>query len=94
VGLSGLGDLILTCGSLKSRNFAFGWDLGRGVAIAEAGGGKLAEGVFTARVLVEMAQARGVDMPLAGAVDAVLAGSISIDAAIDSLMNRPLKAED
>ncbi len=94
VGLSGLGDLILTCGSLKSRNFAFGWDLGRGVTMSDAGGGKLAEGVFTARVLAGMAQARGIDMPLARAVDAVLSGSLSIDAAIDSLMNRPLKAED
>lgn len=93
-GLSGLGDLILTCGSLKSRNFAFGFDLGRGVALDEAGGGKLAEGVYTARVLAEMARARGVDMPLAEAVDAVLAGALSIDEAIDTLMNRPLKAED
>ena len=93
-GLSGLGDLILTCGSLKSRNFAFGFDLGRGVGMHEAGGGRLAEGVSTARVLAEMASARGVDMPLAAAVDAVLSGALSIDGAIDSLMNRPLKAED
>jgi glycerol-3-phosphate dehydrogenase (NAD(P)+) len=94
MGLSGLGDLILTCGSAKSRNFAHGFDLGRGVPLAQAGQGKLAEGVFTARALVEMAQARGVPMPIAEAVDAVLAGSIDIDAAIAALMTRPLKAED
>jgi glycerol-3-phosphate dehydrogenase (NAD(P)+) len=94
MGLSGLGDLILTCGSLKSRNFAHGFDLGRGVPPGAAGGGKLAEGVFTARALVAMARARGVAMPIAEAVDAVLDGRIDIDAAIAALMTRPLKAED
>ena len=93
MGLSGLGDLILTCGSLKSRNFAFGHDLGRGLPMTEAGGGKLAEGAFTARALAEMASARGVEMPIAHAVDAVLAGRIRIEAAIEMLMSRPLKAE-
>lgn len=93
-GLSGLGDLILTCGSLKSRNFAFGHDLGRGVSPSEAGGGKLAEGVHTASVLVGMARARGIEMPLAEAVDAVLSGSLTIDQAIEALMSRPLKSED
>lgn len=93
MGLSGLGDLILTSGSLKSRNFAFGHDLGRGMSPSEAGGGKLAEGVFTAHVLVTMARARGVGMPVAEAVDAVLNGTISVDRAVDALMTRPLKAE-
>lgn len=93
MGLSGLGDLILTCGSLKSRNFAFGHDLGRGLSPAQAGGGKLAEGVFTAHVLVTMARARGIGMPIAEAVDAVLNGTISVDKAVDALMTRPLKAE-
>lgn len=93
MGLSGLGDLILTSGSLKSRNFAFGHDLGRGLAPQDAGGGKLAEGVFTAHVLVTMARARGVGMPVAEAVDAVLNGTISVDKAVDALMTRPLKAE-
>ena len=93
MGLSGLGDLILTCGSLKSRNFAFGFDLGRGLSPAEAGQGKLAEGVFTAHVLVTMARARGIGMPIAEAVDAVLNGSLSVDKAVEALMTRPLKAE-
>jgi glycerol-3-phosphate dehydrogenase (NAD(P)+) len=94
MGLSGLGDLILTCGSQKSRNFAFGLALGRGAPVAQAGGGRLAEGAFTARVLVEMAAARGIAMPIAQAVDAVLSGTLTIDAAVEALMTRPLKAED
>lgn len=93
MGLSGLGDLVLTCGSAKSRNFAFGVDLGRGLPIHEAGGGKLAEGVHTARILVDMARARGVDMPIAEAVDAVLSSAISVGEAVEMLMNRPVKEE-
>src|SRR2546421_13127301 len=62
-GLSGLGDLILTCSSAQSRNYSFGMALGRGDP-AHAGGA-LAEGVFTAPVLVEMANAKGVGMPIA-----------------------------
>lgn len=93
MGLSGLGDLVLTCASRKSRNFAFGDDLGRGLALSEAGGGKLAEGVHTARILVEMARARSVDMPIAEAVADILAGRISIQESIDLLLMRPLKTE-
>jgi glycerol-3-phosphate dehydrogenase (NAD(P)+) len=93
MGLSGLGDLVLTCGSAHSRNFAFGERLGRGIPVAEAAGGKLAEGAFTASVLVELARAKEVDMPIAEAVDAVIAARCTIDDAIDALMSRPLKAE-
>lgn len=93
MGLSGLGDLILTCGSAKSRNFAFGFDLGRGLPPQSAGGGQLVEGMFTAHVLVTMARARGVGMPIAEAVDAVLNGLLSVDKAVEALMTRPLKAE-
>lgn len=93
MGLSGLGDLVLTCGSAQSRNFAFGQALGQGAAPKDASGGKLTEGAFTARVLVEMAQAAQVEMPIAEAVDAILASRLSVDAAIDALLMRPLKAE-
>jgi glycerol-3-phosphate dehydrogenase (NAD(P)+) len=93
MGLSGLGDLVLTCGSAHSRNFAFGERLGRGVPVAEAAGGKLAEGAFTAGVLVELARARRIDMPIAEAVEAVIAEGLSIAAAMEALMSRPLKAE-
>lgn len=93
MGLSGLGDLVLTCGSAQSRNFAFGERLGRGLPVAEASAGKLAEGAFTAGALVARARAKGVDMPIAEAVDAVIAGRATIDQAIGALMSRPLKAE-
>lgn len=93
MGLSGLGDLVLTCGSSQSRNFSLGAALGAGVDLREAAGGKLAEGAFTARVLVELATERGVDMPIASAVDAIIAGRLSVDAAVEALLMRPLRAE-
>jgi glycerol-3-phosphate dehydrogenase (NAD(P)+) len=92
MGLSGLGDLILTCSSPQSRNFSFGAQLGKGLAPRDIHGG-LAEGVFTAPVLLEMAQAKGVDMPISAAVDAMLTGRLSVDEAIESLLTRPLRAE-
>ena len=73
-GLSGLGDLILTCSSPQSRNFSCGVALGKGQTAATAHG-KLAEGVFTAPVLLEMARAKNIDMPISAAVAAVLAGT-------------------
>lgn len=88
-GLSGLGDLVLTCSSPQSRNFSYGVALGKGTPA----GDKLAEGAFTASVLVEMARARDIDMPIATAVDAVLDGRLSIDAAIEGLLTRPFRAE-
>ena len=93
-GLSGLGDLILTCSTAQSRNFSLGLALGQGRPVEEARRtGKLAEGLFTAAVLVEMATERGVDMPIAAAVAAVLDGRFDVDAAIESLLTRPLRAE-
>ena len=94
MGLSGLGDLILTCSTPQSRNFSFGVALGRGEGTATAAHGKLAEGVFTAPVLLEMARERGVEMPISAAVAAVLAEKMSVDEAIESLLTRPLKAEE
>jgi glycerol-3-phosphate dehydrogenase (NAD(P)+) len=93
MGLSGLGDLVLTCGSAQSRNFAFGAALASGAAPLAAARGKLAEGAFTAAALVEMAKERGVEIPIAEAVDAILAGRIDVDQAIEALLMRPLKAE-
>jgi glycerol-3-phosphate dehydrogenase (NAD(P)+) len=94
MGLSGLGDLVLTCNSPQSRNFSFGLALGRG----EAPTSQLAEGAFTAPILVEMARARGVDMPIAESVDALLRQRdrhdlVGLDAVIESLLARPLRAE-
>jgi glycerol-3-phosphate dehydrogenase (NAD(P)+) len=93
-GLSGLGDLILTCSTAQSRNFSLGIALGEGRAPdVEPEGAKLAEGVYTAAVLVEMADANGVEMPIASAVAAVLGGALSVGDAIESLLTRPLRAE-
>jgi glycerol-3-phosphate dehydrogenase (NAD(P)+) len=90
VGLSGLGDLILTCSTLQSRNFALGHALGRGES---APPGKLAEGAFTAPVLAELAAAAGVDMPVSLAVAGILRGAVTIDDAVEGLLTRPFKAE-
>ncbi|TCK23099.1 glycerol-3-phosphate dehydrogenase (NAD(P)+) [Ancylobacter aquaticus] len=90
-GLSGLGDLILTCSTAQSRNYALGLGLGQDEGLHPPG--KLAEGALTASVLVAMAQARGVDMPIARAVEDVLAGRSDIEQAIGSLLARPQKAE-
>lgn len=92
-GLSGLGDLVLTCSSPQSRNFAFGVALGRGAPADSASGGKLVEGAFTASVLATLAREKSVDMPIVDAVSAVLNGSLGIDAAIESLLRRPFKPE-
>jgi glycerol-3-phosphate dehydrogenase (NAD(P)+) len=89
-GLSGLGDLILTCSSPQSRNLALGIALGRGENPARE---KLAEGEFTAPVLVELAASQNVDMPVSKAVAAILSGAVTIDEAIESLLTRPFKAE-
>jgi len=91
VGLSGLGDLILTCSSPQSRNFALGLALGRGEAPPA---GKLAEGEFTAPVLVELAASQNIDMPVSRAVAAILGQQLTIDAAIEALLTRPFKAEE
>jgi glycerol-3-phosphate dehydrogenase (NAD(P)+) len=93
-GLSGLGDLILTCSSPQSRNFSFGVALGKGETLDGAAHGKLAEGAFTAPVLLEMAREKNVDMPISAAVAAVLAEKLSVDAAIESLLTRPIKSEE
>jgi len=93
MGLSGLGDLILTCASPQSRNFSFGVALGKGERPDAGAHGKLAEGAFTAPVLVEMARAKSVDMPIASAVAAVLAGKMTVDEAIAALLARPIRAE-
>jgi glycerol-3-phosphate dehydrogenase (NAD(P)+) len=89
-GLSGLGDLILTCSSPQSRNLALGIALGRGETPARD---KLAEGEFTAPVLIELAASQNVDMPVSNAVAAILRGAVTIDDAIEGLLTRPFKAE-
>lgn len=93
MGLSGLGDLVLTAASPQSRNFAFGFRLGQGRSLAEVAAGKLAEGAFTAPALVAKAQALGIEMPISEAVSAVVAGNLGISEAIAGLIGRPQKSE-
>jgi glycerol-3-phosphate dehydrogenase (NAD(P)+) len=94
-GLSGLGDLVLTCSSENSRNFSLGRGLGQGTPAAElmADRRTVAEGAFTAPVLHQSAQALGVEMPIVEAVCALLDGGASVNEVIGKLLARPLKAE-
>ncbi len=90
-GLSGLGDLILTCNSRQSRNFALGMSLAAGAG--RGGDLSLAEGADTAGALAERAQTMGIDMPIAAAVASILDGGLTVDAAIQQLLARPLRLE-
>ncbi len=94
-GLSGLGDLVLTCSSTSSRNFSLGKGLGEGWAASEllADRRTVAEGAYTAPVLKRAAQEAGVDMPIVSAVCALLSGQTSVDEVLESLLSRPLRAE-
>ncbi len=94
-GLCGLGDLVLTCSSPRSRNMSVGLALGRGESLAAALGGKLtvAEGVASAPAVRALAARLGVETPICDAVGAILAGEIAVDPAIAGLLARPLKAE-
>ena len=93
MGLSGLGDVVMSCSSPQSRNFALGLRIGGGASPGTAAEGKLAEGAFTAEALLQRARARGVEMPIAEAVADVLAGRRSVPDAVADLMARPLKPE-
>lgn len=94
-GLSGLGDLVLTCSSETSRNMSCGLALGRGESLASIMGARNAvtEGVATAPVLKKLAAKHGVDMPISDAVAAVIEGEITVDEAIHRLLMRPNRAE-
>ena len=93
-GLCGLGDLVLTCSSTSSRNFSLGKALGEGAAAADlmADRRTVAEGAFTAPVLAELADTRGIAMPIVAAVDTILKGA-NARAVVAALLARPLKAE-
>jgi len=94
-GLSGLGDLVLTCSSTSSRNFSLGKGLGEGRAAAEllADRRTVAEGAHTAPVLARAAREAGVDMPIVSAVCALLAGEASVEEVVERLLSRPLRSE-
>ncbi len=94
-GLSGLGDLVLTCSSTSSRNFSLGLGLGQGRAAADllADRRTVAEGAFTAPVLHRAAAAAGVDMPIVAAVCALLEARVGVDTVVEELLARPLGRE-
>lgn len=89
-GLSGLGDLTLTCSSTQSRNFRFGQALGSG---ADFDRSTTVEGAATAGAVTEIARQRALDLPIAAMVDRLAKGGISVENAMDNLMTRPLKEE-
>ncbi|MBS1164711.1 MAG: hypothetical protein H6R00_736 [Proteobacteria bacterium] len=92
MGLSGFGDLVLTCSSVQSRNYSLGLGVGRGESPASFG--KLAEGAATVGIAVQKASEFWVEVPIMTAVAEVLAGHLSVDDAVDRLMARPLKREN
>jgi glycerol-3-phosphate dehydrogenase (NAD(P)+) len=95
MGLSGLGDLTLTCNATQSRNFSVGLALGAGKSLDETLAGKrsVAEGVSTAPAVGELGRRLGVELPICTAVDGVLNHYADIDATVAGLLSRPLKAE-
>jgi glycerol-3-phosphate dehydrogenase (NAD(P)+) len=94
-GLSGLGDLVLTCSSVQSRNYGLGIALGRGRTLAAAlhGSRSVVEGVATAAAIARLAERLRVEMPIGAGVNALLHRGESVDAAIDLLLRRPYRAE-
>lgn len=89
-GLSGLGDLTLTCTSPQSRNFRYGHALGAGEAFD---GSTTVEGAATARAVAALAARLHEDLPIAAMVARLADGAVSVDKAVDHLMSRPLKEE-
>lgn len=94
-GLSGLGDLVLTCSSTSSRNFSLGKGIGEGRSASEllADRKTVAEGAFTAPVLARLAREKGIDMPIVAAVEALIAERASVDEILGELLSRPPKSE-
>ena len=94
-GLSGLGDLVLTCSSTSSRNYSLGKGIGEGRSAAEllADRKTVAEGAFTAPVLARLARDKGIDMPIVEAVDALIGGRAGVDEVLGALLSRPSRSE-
>jgi len=94
-GLSGLGDLVLTCSSTSSRNYSLGKGIGEGRSAAELLADRMtvAEGAFTAPVLARLARDKGIDMPIVEAVDALIGGRAGVDEVLGALLSRPSRSE-
>jgi len=94
-GLSGMGDLLLTCNSKTSRNFSLGIKLGQGLSVKEATNNlsSVAEGMYSARAINKLSNKLGIDMPITNAVNDLIEKNRSVDEIIDDLLSRPLKKE-
>ncbi len=94
-GLSGLGDLILTCSSIQSRNMSLGHALGQGQSLEDVLGARksVTEGVHSAGAVVMLARKHGIEMPICEAVYSVVKGETSLDEAVEALLSRPLRPE-
>jgi len=95
MGLAGLGDLVLTCNAMQSRNFSFGHALGQGKSVTEILTSRVAvtEGVTSSTSVKELADKHNVEMPISANVHAIIHENKDIDAAISELMERPLRTE-
>jgi glycerol-3-phosphate dehydrogenase (NAD(P)+) len=96
MGLSGIGDLMLTCGSPKSRNMSLGLELGKGQSVEDVLSKPrfgVTEGVGTAESVTHLAHNLGVSMPICGAVDGILKGELSVQDTIKHLLSRPFSTE-
>ncbi len=94
-GLSGLGDLVLTCSSPQSRNMSLGMAIGEGRTLDEILGERrsVSEGVYSASVVTRMAADKGIEMPIVAAVDRILNHGAEVDTTIAGLLSRPIKTE-
>lgn len=96
MGMCGVGDMILTCSSMQSRNFSLGYALGEGKSVEEVLGKRISvtEGVHTAKALRTMASNHAVDMPISRAVNDFLSEGAKIDEIFEKLLDRPLRNEN
>lgn len=89
-GLSGFGDLVLTCGSDQSRNFRYGLSIGRGEPFDSA---VTVEGAATAKAVRNIAREKSLEMPITEVIAALIDQELRVDQAMDMLLSRPLKEE-
>lgn len=95
MGLSGLGDLVLTCSSPQSRNMSLGIELGKGNSLNDilSSRNSVSEGVYTATAVVEISKQRNIEMPISEAVNAIVTDKLTVNEAITTLLSRPLRSE-
>lgn len=94
MGLSGIGDIMLTCGSETSRNMSLGMNIGKGKCANDLiASGVITEGVATSISVVELAKNLKIDMPICKAVSEILFNNVDVDSQIKGLLSRPLTEE-